>query len=174
MKKQQNGMNGDRMAKKNTRIGHFMVAAGAIIKNSNTNKILVLKRKDTDHLKNKWEFMYGRIDQFEELEDGLKREVFEETGIKDLKINKLMRIWHIYRGEKRASNEIYGFTFICETNTNQIKLSREHCEYRWVDPEEAFELIDTIGIKKDLELYFKDSINLKIYLSDINENIKAL
>jgi len=174
MKKQLIGMNGEKMAKKNAHIGSFMVAAGAIIKHSNTNKVLVLKREDTDHLKNKWELMYGRIDQFEELEEGLKREVIEETGITDLKINKLMRVWHIHRGqEKTADNEIYGFTFLCETNTTKIKLSREHSEYRWVNPEEALKLIETVGIKRDIELYLKtEQKDLKIYVSDVNENIK--
>lgn len=158
----------------NQNIGRFMIGVGALIMHSKTKKILVTKRDGTDFQKGAWEFIYGRIDQFEELEAGLRREVMEETGINDLKIKKLQRVWHFHRGKiPTADNEIYGFTFICETETEKVKLSREHNQYKWVTPKQALELIKIDGIKKDIELLIKNSQKLKIHLSNKEEKIKT-
>lgn len=141
------------MRNKERKIGQFMVAIGAIIELKGTDKILILKRASQEIHTGEWETMYGRIDQFEELEDALRREVFEETGLHNLKIKKLQRIWHIFRGEKSEDTEVYGFTFICETEQEEIQLSAEHSTYRWVTQDEALSLIKVPGIVQDIKVY---------------------
>ena len=132
-----------------------MIAVGAIIELSGTDKILINKRANHEVHIGEWEIMYGRIDQFEDLSDALKREIFEETGITKINIKKLLRIWHIYRGEKSENSEVYGFTFICETEQKNVKISSEHSEYKWATVEEALSLIKVPGIRKDVEIYQK-------------------
>ena len=140
-------------------IGRFMVAVGAVIESANTGKILVCKRsKNLDFQPNEWEITYGRLAQFEEPEQGLRREVKEELGLKDLKVERILSIWHIYRGEEKGENELIGITYYCSTSSNAIKLSEEHDEFRWIKPEEALELIEVEGIKRDIQKF----INLKI------------
>lgn len=113
------------------KIGSFMIAVGALIELKGTDRILLMKRSGSADLnEGSWELMYGRIDQFEELTDAVKREVAEETCITDLKVKKLQKIWHIFRGEKDPDTEVYGFTFICETAQKEIQISNEHTEYR--------------------------------------------
>ena len=80
----------------NKQIGHFMIGAGAIIEHPTKNQILITKRKNTVHENNKWEFIYGRIDNAEGIIPGLKREVFEETGLANIKIKKAIRFWNFY------------------------------------------------------------------------------
>lgn len=145
------------MRNRDRKIGQFMVAAGAVIEHPTEEKILVLKRASEEIHKNKWELMYGRIDQFEELTEGLKREIFEETGLKNITVKKLQRVWHIFRGEKSEDKEVYGFTFICQSDTDEVKLSTEHSEYRWVTPKEALKLITVSGIHRDVEIYIDES-----------------
>ena len=151
-------------------VGHYMIGIGAIIELKGTNKILVLKR-NSDFQHGQWEIMYGRIDQHEEFAQGLKREVREETGIIDLKIKSLSRIWHIYRGEKLAENELFGCTFICETETEYVKLSREHTEYKWVNYQEAVGLSSVSGIDADMKLYArrKNGEKIGIEYSNLDE-----
>ncbi len=135
-------------------VGRFMVAVGAIIELQNTGKILILKRNSNlDWHGGEWEIHYGRIAQFEGLENSLKREAHEETGITDIKIIKPLTAWHIFRGSKKAENELIGITYHCRTKTEKVKISREHTEYRWVKPEEALKLIKIEGVKKDVENY---------------------
>lgn len=140
-------------------VGRFMVAVGAIVQLKGTNKILLIKRNENeDWQPGEWEIPYGRIDQFEDLSTGLRREVKEETGLTNLKIGNILTNWHIFRGQISAHNEVIGLTFVCETSHEKIKLSFEHCEYQWCEPEEAIKLISTEGIKRDV-LAFIDQIS---------------
>lgn len=89
-----------------------MVAVGASIEHAETHKILVIQRTGSlDWQAGKWELLYGRIDQFEDAQTGLRREVSEETGITDLEIGQVLRVWHIFRGPEIAENELIGITF---------------------------------------------------------------
>lgn len=155
------------------KIGSFMIGVGAIIERKGTETILLGKRATTEVNHGSWEMIYGRIDHHEELATALKREVFEETGITDLKVKKLNRIWHIYRGNKHVDTEVYGFTFICETQIEKPTLSHEHSEFRWVTPQEALDLLTIPGIKKDIETYIKNKNNTpNIVISDISDHIQ--
>jgi len=148
-------------------VGRFMVAVGAVIELKDTGKILVNQRASVlDWKPKEWEIVYGRIDQFETLEEGLKREVREEVGIKDLQILSLIRAWHTYRGsQKSAQNELIGITYHCRTQTEKVQLSKEHSSYRWVTPKEALSLITSVGIHRDLEEYLFQNRNSEIGLS---------
>lgn len=135
-------------------VGRFMVAAGAVIVHEQTGKILVIQRASSlDWNPGEWEIDYGRIDQFETPEEGLRRELFEEVGLTILNNIKLLRVWHIFRGPQKAENEVIGITYTCTTPTSEVTLSDEHQAYRWVTPEEALDLIKVDGIRIDVKLY---------------------
>lgn len=169
LKKIANGMSGETMSKEHPdKVGRFMVAVGAVIVHKKSGKILLLKRRDTFH-KDTWEILYGRIDNHEELEIALRREIEEESGLSQLEIIKLNHVWHIYRGEKDAEKEVYGFTFIVETDQDQCTMSHEHSQYSWVTPQEALTMIATEGIRQDVELYLKSQRQPDLILTDINK-----
>ena len=70
-------------------------ASGGLVKNNN-NSILFIYRND------KWDLPKGKIRKRESIEEGALREVIEETGIKDLKIeNQIDTTYHIYKGPKK-------------------------------------------------------------------------
>lgn len=133
-------------------VGRFMVAAGAIIELEGTDQILVMKRHDGFH-NGEWEVCYGRIDQGEDIETGLRREVREETGIADLQIIDYLSHWHMYRETSSPENEVIGVTFVCRTSQAEVQLSSEHTEYRWMSLEEALDLVKVEGIKRNLVEY---------------------
>lgn len=131
--------------------GRFMVAVGAMIEHEPSGKILLAKRVDTaDYLPGIWEDIGGRIKQFEEPEDALRREVREETGL-DIEILKPLAIFHDYRGERGAENELLIITYWCKARSNQVVLSNEHSAYQWVSPQEGLELAEHIGVKRDIQ-----------------------
>lgn len=135
-------------------VGRFMVAVGAIIELNKTGKILILKRSQKlDWHAGEWEIHYGRMGQFEDVEKSLRRESREETGITDIEIIKPLTAWHIFRGREKAENELIGITFHCRTNSEEVKISNEHSDFRWVKPAEALKLIKTEGIKRDVIAY---------------------
>lgn len=139
------------ISNKQNPVGRFMVAAGAVIELNHTGKILLVKRSESlDWQPSQWEITYGRIDQFEDIEAGLKREVFEELGLKDITVGAILSVWHIFRGSKKAENELIGVTYHCSTNTETISLSKEHSHYQWILPEEAVALVHISGIRRDI------------------------
>lgn len=136
------------------KIGRFMVALGAVIE-APDREILILKRANNyDWQEGEWEIPYGRMHQFEEPLESLKREIKEETGITQLEIEKPFSVWHIFRGkEKTAEKELVGITFSAKVKNKKVVLSSEHSEYKWVKPKEALELIKVPGIKRDVEKF---------------------
>lgn len=145
----------DHMSFSESKIGRFMVGAGCVMEHAPTGKILCLLRDRANFQKGEWELMYGRIDQHEDVLTGLRREVGEEVGIVDFEVKKLLRVWHFYRGEEKAETEIHGFTFHCQTQSDQVTLSTEHAEYQWMEPEEALKHIKIEGIRLDVELFMQ-------------------
>lgn len=156
------------------KIGKFMIGIGCVMEHAATGKILCLHRDRASYQKGDWELMYGRIDQHEELLEALRREVMEETGIEGFQIKRLLRIWHFYRGEKKAETEIHGFTFHCTTETQNIVLSSEHSEYRWVSPEEALDLVTVAGIREDVRFFIENQTNRKVALSGVSDKIEHI
>lgn len=137
-------------------IGKFLVATGAIIENSSTGKILLLKRSDSkDFSAGIWEYITGRLNQFEEPQDGLRREIIEEAGI-EVKIIKPISIFHIFRGEKIAENELVGIMYWCKTESEEIKISDEHSGYTWVTADEALKIIEKPSMREDIKAFIKE------------------
>jgi 8-oxo-dGTP pyrophosphatase MutT (NUDIX family) len=139
-------------------VGRFMVASGAVIELNTTGKILIVQRsRNLDWQPSEWEICYGRLDQFEDVETGLHREIFEELGIQEFEIIKPLRVWHIFRGSQKADNELIGITYHCRTKTQEIHISQEHMQYQWVNPQKALEMIQVSGIREDIQMYIKFS-----------------
>lgn len=138
-------------------VGRFMVASGAVIEKGTTGTILLVQRSSQlDWHPNEWEILYGRIDQFEDTEMGLRREIREEVGLTDLEILDVVSVWHIFRGtEERAENELIGVTYHCRTSQEEPVLSTEHQAYEWITPQEALRLVKVEGIQKDIQKFIE-------------------
>lgn len=138
--------------------GKFTGAIGAIIENTNTGKILLLKRSPKkDFLPNSWEEVTGRMNQFESPENAVRREVLEETGISDIEIIKPIAVRHYFRGEETAENEVILIVYWCKTFTEDVKLSNEASEYKWLTIEDAIKLVDYPAVKEELKIFIKES-----------------
>lgn len=135
--------------------GKFQVAVGAMISRNSDSKVLLIKRAANVIEAGLWEYPAGRLHQFETFEDGLKREVKEEVGISNLEIVMPLRTFTYMRGGNEAENEVKGITFWCRTDQNEVIISNEHAEFKWLDINEAINLVSHEGIKKDL-ITFRD------------------
>ncbi len=138
-------------------VGRFMVASGAVIEKAETGKILLIQRSnDLDWHPGEWEIIYGRINQFEDTETGLAREVHEEVGITNLHIERVLSVWHIFRGTAQiAENEVIGVTYHCTTTQDVPVLSHEHQAYQWVTPQEALKFVTVDGIRRDITKFIE-------------------
>lgn len=139
-----------------------MVAVGAIIQHASTGKVLVIKRwNGDDYGAGQWDCPCGRLKQFEIPEDGLRREVFEEAGLSEINIIKPLRTFHYFHGDQKPENEVIGITYWCKTESNVVKLSAEHDEFKWLDPQEALGLVGDSPVKNDLLAYLTENIEQK-------------
>lgn len=104
---------------------------------TNQDLILILKRsKYVKTMKCKWGGVSGYVENGEEPLDAAIREIEEETGIDRsyLKVLSKGRIIEVYDSENNVVWIVH--PFLIHTNNTEIKLSKEHEEYRWIKPED--------------------------------------
>ncbi len=101
--------------------------AGLVEKNG---KFLVLKRSaDKDFAPNSWEPVTGRLEEEEDPEDGVLREIEEETGLK-AQVVMPVDTWFFYRGGEEFP--MVFIAFWCRHVEGEMKLGWEHSEYKWI------------------------------------------
>lgn len=100
------------------------VAAGIIFKNE--RQFLIARRKPEKSLGGYWEFPGGKVEQFESIENALKREIKEELNIQISTINKIAEFeYHI---ENRC---LQFFCFECLSNEIPTSLT-DHDLIEWI------------------------------------------
>jgi len=88
--------------------------------------------------KSHWDFPKGKIEKGEKLEETVRREIKEETRIKDMAIINGFKetIKYFFKFE---GNNILKFVtfFLAETKKKQVKISPEHIGFKWLPYKEA-------------------------------------
>jgi len=81
-----------------------------------------------------WDFPKGNIETGETEVDTVIREIFEETGITDLKFVEgfIQPIFYNYRRDGNLVQKKVSF-YLAQTLTRNIKLSNEHQDFLWAD-----------------------------------------
>ena len=125
------------------------VTAAVIIKE---NKILCVQRNENkyDYISKKWEFPGGKVEENEQLEDTIKREILEELNLTIEVKTFLTQVNHQYPDFKLKMD-----TFICEIIGGSLKLN-EHIDHKWLS---ANELSDLDWAEADLPIVEKLSLN---------------
>ncbi|MFZ2187052.1 MAG: NUDIX domain-containing protein [Candidatus Moraniibacteriota bacterium] len=126
----------------------FHLAAKGIIHKD--GRILVLKRSDhDDHKPGVWETPGGGVDQEENPQEALKREILEETGL----IVTVGKPFHVFTFRKDNGEFKVGITFLCEYVSGEVHISHEHSEYRWIDPSEFSALPSIPSLSEEIARY---------------------
>jgi 8-oxo-dGTP diphosphatase len=110
------------------------VAAKAVIVNS-AGKVLILREASTyDEGTNhgKYGLPGGRINPGEPFYEGLKREIQEEAGL-TVKTLGPVHVDEWFPDIKGIPNHIVGMFILCEPDTEDVTLSEEHDDFRWID-----------------------------------------
>lgn len=109
-----------------------------------------------------WEFAKGHIEEGEKPEEAAKREVEEETGIKDLNIIPGFKEHTKYffkksyglEGEaKKKAPWIFKLVvfYLAETNSQDVKISHEHKGFAWLSFKEAIKKLTYKNAKELLK-----------------------
>jgi putative (di)nucleoside polyphosphate hydrolase len=140
---------------------------GIIVLNNN-NQVFVGKRKDNPG--DKWQMPQGGVDKGEDFITAMRRELIEETSIKNIKIlkeihnmyqyelpNNLVGI--IWKGKFRGQRQKWFITKFLGKD-DEINLDTQHPEFidwKWIDPKDLPEVI--VDFKKELYLNLLKEIN---------------
>ena len=140
---------------------------GIIVLNNN-NQVFVGKRKDNPG--DKWQMPQGGVDKGEDFITAMKRELIEETSIKNIKILKEIQnmyqyelpnnlIGIIWKGKFKGQRQKWFITKFLGKD-DEINLDTQHPEFidwKWIDPQELPEVI--VDFKKELYLNLLKEIN---------------
>lgn len=121
-------------------------------------KSFLIMKKQKDWIG--WQFMQGGIEQGETEEQALFREIEEETGITDAEIIRKLPYKKDYwftRGQKKI-HKFLTFFLVKSEQSNNIRLSVEHSDYKWTDAEKAIK-----------EIKFNKAIFRNILENDLDE-----
>ncbi len=143
------------MSKKNL---PMRTGVGVILLNQE-NKVFVGKRKDNPI--DKWQMPQGGVDKGEDFLSAMKRELYEETSIKNIKILKEINgffqyelpenlVGIIWKGKYRGQRQKW-FIVKFIGNNKEINLNtkqQEFIDWKWIAPEKLPEVI--VEFKKDV------------------------
>ena len=116
----------------------LQVGVKALIKNDQ-GEYLLLRRSQVmeNETEAHWDIPGGRIEPEEPLEDALRREIKEETGLEILDKPVLLGAQDIF--VKKADLHVVRLTYSLQ-GSGDIIISDEHQEMRWVKPNEVITL----------------------------------
>ena len=111
---------------------------------------LILKRAKTKRYEHLWQGVAGKIEAGETAPEAAKRELMEETGLKPKHMFVADHVSRFYEAHGDRINLVPVFGI--EVDSDQITLSDEHCDYKWVTLEEALEHLVWQGQKKGIRV----------------------
>jgi mutator protein MutT len=110
-------------------MAEFHVHVDAIVRRG--DEILIMKRA-MGFMSSAWYFPGGQLEHGETPEDGARREIMEETGLK-VEGLELFRTW-AYQPAENAFALAVSYTCSVPQGTEPT-INEEHVAYRWVRPE---------------------------------------
>jgi len=131
-------------------------SVGAVVFRREDNEIyyLLLYYPSISHRakRNYWDFPKGHIEKGENILKTVRREVFEETGLKDIKLIKGFKqtIKYFFKVQGKTVFKIVIF-FLTETKTKSVKISSEHMDFKWLPYEKAFKSLSFKNAKEILK-----------------------
>lgn len=103
---------------------HSVSVAGIVV--NDEGKVLVIRRRDNNH----WEPPGGILEINETFEEGVRREVHEETGI----WVTVDRLTGVYKNMRRG---IVALVFRCTPEAGVVTTTDESCDVQWMSLEEV-------------------------------------
>ena len=132
-------------------------SAGAIVFRKEKEPVFLLLHYEMGH----WDFPKGKIEANEKDLETVKREIQEETGIKDIEILKDFKeeIHYYYKFEGELITKTVIF-YLAKTDEGKVKLSFEHIGFIWLPYDKA---LDKLTFKNAKEILKKANEFLKTY-----------
>ena len=113
------------------------IVVKSIIFNRKLRRVLLIQRSKNDPTgANTWENAGGNMEYGEIPEEAIKREIREETGITEIRIERVAYVT-LVNGEE----PYLIIAYLCEAQTEAVTLSNEHQAFIWADKEECKDIL---------------------------------
>lgn len=112
---------------------------------------LIVRRSENESLSGKWEFGGGAVEENEDHEEAVMREMNEETGLK----TGIVDAGEPYFDEYSKGGKLKLYPFLLEVEEeDKVKLSHEHDKHKWLEIKEInkFETMGDLKALKNLGL----------------------
>ena len=126
-------------------MGKFRVIVKAVVEHE--GKYLAVERWYNDCIVEpyQWEFLDGEMEFGETPENAAERLVAESTGL-DSDVVDTLYTWGFTAGEICT----IGIKFICRANSDEVFLSDDLSDYKWVSKEELAKVITKQAVVRDM------------------------
>jgi 8-oxo-dGTP diphosphatase len=105
---------------------HSVSVAGVVI--DSDERILAIRRRDNDH----WQIPGGVLELYESFEEGVRREIMEETGVA-VTVERLTGVY------KNMSSAVVALVFRCSPTSGHPAPTAEAAEACWLTRDEVDE-----------------------------------
>lgn len=114
-------------------------------------EFLLLKRGKNETYPGLWQMVSGKVNEGEKAYEAALRELFEETTLRPMNFWVAPNINSFYYPETDSVNFLP--VFLCEVKPeDEVRISNEHEEYRWVTPDEAFGMVAWEGQRRSISI----------------------
>ncbi len=138
-----------------------MIEAHIFREVKNGLEFLLLKRNENQIYPGLWQMVTGKMKDGETAHQTALREIKEETSLKPSKLWVVPNVDSFYSHENNYISMMPVFAALVDNNSS-CKISDEHCDYKWVNPEEAKKLLAWVGQRTSVDIitqYFTKEIN---------------
>ena len=129
-------------------------------------EFLLLKRSPEQFYPNLWQMVSGKIKEGETAYQTAIREIKEETSLTPEKFWVAPTVNSFYAPDKDYICLLPVFAAKVKFNC-EVKISKEHTEYKWVKPEDAKNLLAWNGQRKSVDVIVDYFLNRNSFLNFI-------
>jgi len=133
---------------------------------NNEIEFLLLKRSPNQYYPNLWQMVSGKIKENETAYNAALREIKEETNLTPEKFWVAPTVNSFYSPDKDYICLLPVFAALANSKC-EVKISNEHTEYKWVNPDEAKQLLAWDGQRKSVDVIVDYVLNRNSFLNFI-------
>ena len=118
---------------------------------------LLLKRNKDKLYEHLWQGVAGKIEGDETAFEAAIRELKEETSLEPVRMFVADHVSRFYESHQDRINLVPVFGI--EVDSSEVKLSKEHVDYKWVDIYEALDTLVWRGQKESIQTVYDMVMN---------------